>query len=300
MLLDPQHLGARPPDRRACCRVCRTAREHRHRRDPRLGARDPDRRPRAASPTAIDELGGAAGRSSSETLRRRSSCGPPAPEPTRSRSGRRSPSPPASATSSSTARCASSPAASRPSPCTSTSASPTPRPRSAPPTGCASSCPLLLALSANSPFWQGRDTGLASARTPLFQAFPRVGIPRAFADYADYVEAVDAADPHATRSPSRPSSGGTCGPQPRFGTVEVRIMDAQTTVGETAALVALVQCLVRARGRGRTLIDEPIPPGGARREPLPRRPRRDGRRADRFRAGPAGAGARAARRACST
>ncbi len=48
--------------------------------------------------------------------------------------------------------------------------------------------PLLLALSANSPFWQGRDTGLASARTPLFQAFPRVGIPRAFLDYADYVE----------------------------------------------------------------------------------------------------------------
>ena len=40
--------------------------------------------------------------------------------------------------------------------------------------------PLLLALSVNSPFWQGRDTGLASARTPLFQAFPRVGIPRAF------------------------------------------------------------------------------------------------------------------------
>ncbi len=40
--------------------------------------------------------------------------------------------------------------------------------------------PLLLALSANSPFWQGRETGLASARTPLFQAFPRVGIPRAF------------------------------------------------------------------------------------------------------------------------
>ena len=41
--------------------------------------------------------------------------------------------------------------------------------------------PVLLALSANSPFWQGRDSGLASARTPLFQAFPRVGIPRAFA-----------------------------------------------------------------------------------------------------------------------
>src|SRR6185503_7587225 len=51
--------------------------------------------------------------------------------------------------------------------------------------------PLLLGLSANSPFWQGRDTGLASARTPLFQAFPRVGIPRAFDSYTHYVEAVD-------------------------------------------------------------------------------------------------------------
>src|SRR5215204_6324800 len=51
--------------------------------------------------------------------------------------------------------------------------------------------PLLLALSANSPFWQGRDSGLASARTPLFQAFPRVGIPRVFNDYDDYVDAVD-------------------------------------------------------------------------------------------------------------
>ena len=41
--------------------------------------------------------------------------------------------------------------------------------------------PLLLALSANSPFWQGRETGLASTRTPMFGAFPRVGLPRAFA-----------------------------------------------------------------------------------------------------------------------
>lgn len=49
--------------------------------------------------------------------------------------------------------------------------------------------PLLLAVSANSPFWQGRDTGLASARTSVFQAFPRTGLPRAFADYADYVQA---------------------------------------------------------------------------------------------------------------
>ena len=51
--------------------------------------------------------------------------------------------------------------------------------------------PLLLALAANSPFWQGRDTGLASTRTPIFQAFPRVGVPRAFPSYGQYVEAVD-------------------------------------------------------------------------------------------------------------
>ena len=51
--------------------------------------------------------------------------------------------------------------------------------------------PMLLALSANSPFWQGRDSGMASARTPLFQAFPRVGIPRPFGSYSAYVAAVD-------------------------------------------------------------------------------------------------------------
>jgi carboxylate-amine ligase len=104
--------------------------------------------------------------------------------------------------------------------------------------------PLLLALSANSPFWQGRDTGLASARTPLFQAFPRVGIPRAFADYADYVAAVDL----LIRSDAFPEPTflwWDVRPQPRFGTVEVRIMDAQTTVAGTAALAALVQSIAR-------------------------------------------------------
>ena len=102
--------------------------------------------------------------------------------------------------------------------------------------------PLLLALSVNSPFWQGRDTGLASARTPLFQAFPRVGIPRVFDDYSDWVETVEMlircdafAEPTFLWWDVRP--------QPRFGTVEVRVLDAQTTVGETAALVALVQAI---------------------------------------------------------
>ncbi|HEX6984153.1 MAG TPA: YbdK family carboxylate-amine ligase, partial [Planctomycetaceae bacterium] len=104
--------------------------------------------------------------------------------------------------------------------------------------------PVLLALSANSPFWQGRDSGLASARTPLFQAFPRVGIPRAFGDYTSYVEAVDL----LIRTEAIPDSTflwWDVRPQPALGTVEVRVMDAQTRCEDTAALVALVACLVK-------------------------------------------------------
>ncbi|HTZ87021.1 MAG TPA: YbdK family carboxylate-amine ligase [Solirubrobacteraceae bacterium] len=104
--------------------------------------------------------------------------------------------------------------------------------------------PLLLALSANSPFWQGRETGLASARTPLFQAFPRVGIPRAFLDYADYVSTIDLLL-RCEAFPEPTFLWWDARLQPRFGTIEVRIMDAQTTVADSAALTALVQCLVR-------------------------------------------------------
>ena len=104
--------------------------------------------------------------------------------------------------------------------------------------------PLLLALSANSPFWQGRDTGLASARTPLFQAFPRVGIPRAFAGYEDYVETIDLLM-RCEAFPEPTFLWWDVRLQPRFGTIEVRIMDAQTTAADSAALTALVQCLVR-------------------------------------------------------
>jgi carboxylate-amine ligase len=104
--------------------------------------------------------------------------------------------------------------------------------------------PLLLALSANSPYWQGRDSGLASTRTPLFQAFPRVGIPRAFLSYADYVETVDLLV-RTQAFPDHTFLWWDVRLQPRLGTLEIRIMDAQTTLERTAALVALVQCLVR-------------------------------------------------------
>ena len=104
--------------------------------------------------------------------------------------------------------------------------------------------PILLALSANSPYWQGRDTGLASARTPLFQAFPRVGIPLQFNEYCDYAETVDL----LIRSGCFPEPTylwWDVRPQPRFGTIEVRTMDAQISSDHTAALVALVQSVAK-------------------------------------------------------
>src|ERR671932_43234 len=51
--------------------------------------------------------------------------------------------------------------------------------------------PILLALSANSPYWRSDQTGLASTRMPIFRAFPRVGIPPHYKDWADYEQRID-------------------------------------------------------------------------------------------------------------
>ena len=110
--------------------------------------------------------------------------------------------------------------------------------------------PVLLALAANSPFTRGRDSGLASARTPVFQAFPRTGIPREFATYAEYAEAIDVLI-RCGAIPEPTFIWWDVRLQPKLGTLEVRVMDAQTRIRDTAALVALVQCLVRLRGARR-------------------------------------------------
>jgi carboxylate-amine ligase len=104
--------------------------------------------------------------------------------------------------------------------------------------------PLLLALSANSPFWQGRDSGMASARTPIFQAFPRVGIPRRFAGYDDYVQTLETLIACGA-FPEPTFVWWDLRLQPRFGTIEIRIMDVQTDPWRSMALAALVQALVR-------------------------------------------------------
>ena len=103
--------------------------------------------------------------------------------------------------------------------------------------------PLLLALSANSPFWRGQDSGMASARSSIFRMFPRVGIPRRFGSYSEYVEAVDLLI-RCGAVPEPTFLWWDVRLQPRLGTVEVRIMDAQSSLWQTAALAALVQSLV--------------------------------------------------------
>ena len=118
--------------------------------------------------------------------------------------------------------------------------------------------PLLLALSANSPFWQGRETGLASTRTPMFGAFPRVGLPRAFADYSDYVESIDTLL-RCGAFPEPTFLWWDVRLQPRWGTVEVRIMDAQITgrgLRRTRRARAVARALADRRGRWRGLSHE--------------------------------------------
>jgi carboxylate-amine ligase len=104
--------------------------------------------------------------------------------------------------------------------------------------------PLLLALSANSPFWRGQETGLASTRMPIFRQFPRVGMPPAYDGWKDFEERI------GFMIESKTIEDYTylwydVRPHPNFGTVEIRAMDAQTRVEHTLALAALIQAMVK-------------------------------------------------------
>jgi carboxylate-amine ligase len=102
----------------------------------------------------------------------------------------------------------------------------------------------LLALSANSPFWRGEATGLASSRQMVFAAFPRSGPPPRFRDYADYAEVVGQLEKTGCIA-DYTHIWWDVRPHPRFGTIEVRVMDAVTRVEETVALAAYLQALVK-------------------------------------------------------
>ena len=104
--------------------------------------------------------------------------------------------------------------------------------------------PDFLALSANSPFWRGEATGLASSRQMVFAAFPRSGPPPRFRDYADYAEVVGQLEKTGCIA-DYTHIWWDIRLHPRFGTIEIRVMDAVTRVEETVALTAYVQALVK-------------------------------------------------------
>ncbi len=104
--------------------------------------------------------------------------------------------------------------------------------------------PVLLGLSANSPFWRADATGMASTRTPIFRAFPRVGIPPTYEDWEDYERRIEFMI-NAGVIEDYTYLWHDVRPHPMFGTVEVRVMDSQTHVEHSLGLAALVQALVR-------------------------------------------------------
>lgn len=104
--------------------------------------------------------------------------------------------------------------------------------------------PHLLALSTSSPFWNGRDTGLASYRISIFDNLPRTGLPPRFDSWQDFERSVQflislgvIEDSSRIWWDLRPSS--------RFPTLETRIMDVQPRLEDALTLAALTQCLMR-------------------------------------------------------
>jgi carboxylate-amine ligase len=122
--------------------------------------------------------------------------------------------------------------------------------------------PELLAISANSPFLDGRDSGLHSARSQIFtKSFPRCGIPDALGSWADYAAYVDFL--MRTRSiVEHTQIWWSVRPHHAFGTVEVRICDAQTRAEESSALAGLITASVAqaALDHDEGVPHEPPPP----------------------------------------
>jgi len=108
--------------------------------------------------------------------------------------------------------------------------------------------PLLLALSTSSPFWQGRNTGLAGYRMSAFCEMPRTGLPDLFGsreEFERYVETMTRAGAIADAS----FLWWTLRPSVRYPTLELRIADSCTRLEDTLAIAALYRCLVRLADR---------------------------------------------------
>jgi carboxylate-amine ligase len=108
--------------------------------------------------------------------------------------------------------------------------------------------PDLAALAANAPFYEGRDSGLASVRSRISGLLPRQGVPPAFESFEAYADALRW---HGFDDPRQ--WWWELRLHPLFGTVEIRVPDTQTTIADTAAVATVAHALVTR------LADEPIP-----------------------------------------
>lgn len=105
------------------------------------------------------------------------------------------------------------------------------------------SLPLFLALSSSSPFWHGRDTGLASARTKIFEGLPTAGLPPQLSGWAEFEQYMDTLVSAGAIATIR-EVWWDVRPHPDFGTVELRMCDGMTNLDEICAVGALAQSLV--------------------------------------------------------
>ena len=103
--------------------------------------------------------------------------------------------------------------------------------------------PHFLALSASSPWWQGRDTGLASSRCKVFEGLPTAGLPQMLDSWAEFSDLMSTLIEARAISSIR-EIWWDIRPHPNFGTVELRICDGLPTMTEIATVAALAQCLV--------------------------------------------------------
>jgi carboxylate-amine ligase len=103
--------------------------------------------------------------------------------------------------------------------------------------------PHFLALSASSPWWHGRDTGLASTRSKIFEGLPTAGVPQMLDSWDEFSELMTTLISAKSISSIR-EIWWDIRPHPNFGTVELRICDGLPTMSEITTVAALAQCLV--------------------------------------------------------
>lgn len=119
--------------------------------------------------------------------------------------------------------------------------------------------PHFLALSASSPFWLGSDTGLASARSKVFEGLPTAGLPYALSGWDAFEDYMETLISSRTIESIR-EVWWDIRPHPNFGTVELRICDGIPTLGEIGVVAAFAQSLVET-------FDRTLDAGGSLHEP---------------------------------